>query len=67
MAGAGVMLRKLREWMGHRDFKTMLIYADYQPAEREAELVERPSAPVGARLASTCWRPRTGFVVIEFN
>ena len=27
--------------MGHRDFKTTLIYADYQPSEREAEFVER--------------------------
>ncbi len=41
MAGAGVPLRTLQEWMGHRDFKTTLIYADYQPSEREAELVER--------------------------
>lgn len=41
MAGAGVPLRTLQEWMGHRDFKTTLIYADYQPSEHEAELVER--------------------------
>ncbi len=41
MAAAGVPLRTLQEWMGHRDFKTTLIYADYQPSEREAELVER--------------------------
>jgi hypothetical protein len=28
--------------MGHRDYKTTLIYADYQPDDRrEAELVER--------------------------
>ena len=38
---AAVPLRTLQEWMGHRDFKTTLIYADYQPSEREAELVER--------------------------
>jgi hypothetical protein len=25
--------------MGHRDFKTTQIYADYQPGTREAELV----------------------------
>jgi hypothetical protein len=32
----------LQEWLGHRDFKTVLIYADYAPDERrEAELVER--------------------------
>lgn len=41
MAAAGVPLRTLQEWMGHRDFKTTLIYADYQPSEREAELVDR--------------------------
>jgi hypothetical protein len=27
--------------MGHRDFKTTLIYADYCPSEREQEMVER--------------------------
>jgi len=26
--------------MGYSDFKTTLIYADYQPGEREAELIE---------------------------
>ena len=41
MAAAGVPLRTLQEWMGHRDFKTTLIYADYQPSEQEAQLVER--------------------------
>lgn len=41
MAGAGVPLRTLQEWMGHRDFKTTLIYADYQPSEHERELVAR--------------------------
>ena len=41
LAAAGVALRTLQEWMGHRDFKTTLIYADYQPSEHETELVER--------------------------
>jgi integrase len=41
MAAAGVPLRTLQEWMGHRDFKTTLIYADYCPSEREQEMVER--------------------------
>jgi integrase len=42
MAAAGVPLRTLQEWMGHRDYKTTLIYADYQPDDRrEGELVER--------------------------
>ena len=29
-----VSLRTLQEWMGHRDAKTTLIYADYLPASR---------------------------------
>jgi len=41
MAAAGVALRTIQDWMGHRDFKTTLIYADYQPAAEEAALVER--------------------------
>src|SRR5215208_2204221 len=32
--------RSLQERMGRSDFKTTLIYADYQPGEREAELIE---------------------------
>jgi integrase len=43
MASAGVPMRTLQEWMGHRDFKTTLIYADYAPSAHEAELVERAS------------------------
>ena len=35
-------LRTLQEWLGHRDYETTLVYADYQPDHRrEAELVER--------------------------
>jgi integrase len=41
MAAAGVPMRTLQEWMGHRDFKTTLIYADYMPAAHEADLVDR--------------------------
>ena len=48
VAAAGVPLRTLQEWMGHRDFKTTLIYADYQPSEREAEFVERAFQRPGA-------------------
>jgi integrase len=40
-ASGEVSLRTLQEWMGHRDAKTTLIYADYQPGEREAEIVAR--------------------------
>jgi integrase len=40
MAAAGVPMRTLQEWMGHRDFKTTLIYADYMPGQHEAVLVD---------------------------
>ena len=56
MAGAGVPLRTLQEWMGHRDFKTTLIYADYQPSAAEVELVERAfgqGAKQGAKLSES--------------
>jgi integrase len=39
MAAAGVPLRTLQEWMGHRDLATTQIYADYAPSAREAEMV----------------------------
>jgi hypothetical protein len=38
-AAAGVPMRTLQEWMGHRYFTTTLIYADYAPAANEAKLV----------------------------
>ena len=45
MAAAGVPMRTLQEWMGHRDFKTTLIYADYMPGQREADLVNAAFRP----------------------
>jgi integrase len=39
MAAAGVPMRTLQEWMGHRDFRTTLLYADYAPGAHEADLV----------------------------
>ncbi|HWA54572.1 MAG TPA: site-specific integrase, partial [Solirubrobacterales bacterium] len=47
-ASAGVPLRTLQEWLGHRDFTTTLIYADYAPSPHEAELVERAFSPPAA-------------------
>ncbi len=41
MAARGVPMRVLQELMGHRGFKTTLIYAGYAPSEREAEWVEQ--------------------------
>lgn len=40
MAGAGVPMRTLQEWMGHRDQQTTLRYADYAPSAHEAAFVE---------------------------
>ena len=42
-AAAGVPLRTLQEWMGHRDYKTTLIYADYAPRSHERAMLERAS------------------------
>lgn len=54
VAAAGVPLRTLQEWMGHRDFKTTLIYADYQPSEQEFQFVERAfQRPAAATLQQT--------------
>lgn len=41
MAAAGVPMRTLQEWMGHRDIATTQRYADYAPNEREVEIVDR--------------------------
>ena len=58
MAAAGVPMRTLQEWLGHRDFKTTLIYADYMPGAHEADLVDAAFAPqlgpnLGPKLSET--------------
>jgi integrase len=40
MAAQGVPMRTLQEMLGHRDFKTTLIYADYAPNTQEVSWVE---------------------------
>ena len=52
MAAHGVPMRALQEMMGHRDFKTTLIYADYAPSAREAEWVEAAFASPAPELAA---------------
>jgi integrase len=42
---SSVPLRTLQEWMGHRDYKTTLIYADYAPRAEERQMMERAFAP----------------------
>jgi integrase len=39
-ANPRVSMRRLQEWMGHRDLKTTLKYADYAPAENEAAIAD---------------------------
>lgn len=39
-AAGGVPMRVLQEWMGHRDYRTTLIYADYEPGDEESDLVD---------------------------
>ena len=51
MAAAGVPLRTLQEWLGHRDYKTTLIYADYSPSAHEGKMVEE--AFRGPKLSET--------------
>ena len=41
MAGAGVPMRTLQEWMGHRHISTTQRYADYAPSPHEAAMVAR--------------------------
>lgn len=51
MAARGVPMRTLQEWMGHRDFATTLIYADYAPSEHEADMIDAAWEPVHAPAA----------------
>ncbi len=44
MAAAGVPMRTLQEWMGHRDLATTQIYADYAPSGREGRWSRRAFA-----------------------
>jgi integrase len=52
MAAAGVPMRTLQEWMGHRDYKTTLIYADYAPARNEVEFVNTAFKRVGTKVGT---------------
>jgi len=59
MAAAGTPLRTLQGWMGHRDYKTTEIYADFAPdptqgaawAERAFGAATPPSPAPGVRAA----------------
>jgi integrase len=52
MAGQGVPMRTLQEWIGHRDIETTQRYADYAPSAHEAEWVAAAFGVAGGdRLA----------------
>jgi integrase len=56
-AASGVPLRTLQEWMGHKDYKTTLVYADYAPHTQELQMMERAFARPGLGHGMA---PRTG-------
>jgi integrase len=47
MASTGVPMRTLQAWMGHEDYKTTQIYADYAPAANEADLIGQAMKGIG--------------------
>jgi integrase len=47
MAAAGVPMRALQEWMGHKHISTTERHADYAPREAEGELISAAFAPAG--------------------
>lgn len=60
LAAQGVPMRTLQEMMGHRDFKTTLIYADYTPNAHEAEWVEAAFAPPSPPVPADAPAPAIG-------
>jgi len=50
MAAAGVPIRVLQEWMGHRDIATTERYADYAPSQHESDLMEHAWTPRPAKV-----------------
>ena len=45
LAGQGVPMRTLQEWMGHKDIATTQRYADYCPNPGERDVVEAAFRP----------------------
>jgi integrase len=56
MAAAGVPMRTLQEWLGHKDIATTQIYADYSPSAHEAAYIEAAFGS-GVQLGALAHRP----------
>jgi hypothetical protein len=63
MAATGVPLRTLQEWMGHADYKTTLVYADYAPSAHEAEWAEKAFASPDAEQTRDFGHRYTGHLL----
>jgi Phage integrase family len=62
MAAVGVPMRTLQEWMGHRDFTTTLVYADFAPDPAGgAAFAERAFGSVAPRPGLASVSARTNF------
>ena len=57
MATVGVPMRTLQEWMGHKDYATTLIYADFAPDPTQgayyAELAFGASTKSSTKMSAT--------------
>jgi integrase len=53
MAAAGVPMRTLQEWMGHRDIETTQRYADYAPSPHESAFIEAAFGPAPELATAT--------------
>ena len=52
MAAAGVPMRTLQEWMGHKHISTTERYADYAPRASEGEMISAAFGPKRDRIES---------------
>ncbi len=60
MAATGAPLRMIQEWMGHRDYKTTSLYADYAPDTTQGAAWARRAFCGGPATGAEarCLRPR---------
>ena len=53
MAAAGAPLRSIQEWMGHRDYQTTAVYADYAPDPTQGTVWAERAFGRGSDLSET--------------